>query len=201
MKKFKVFVDMNKEEEYLNEMAKKGHILKKYSAFGRYHFEDGVPQDLQYRMDYRIFNKKSNFLDYVSLFEDAGWKHVYGNRYSGNQYFLPASKHASDDIFSDKESEAKRYERLSKICMQSMVVFIVYFTLVLSSMNFNLSNIFFLTPGLWEMEGIQFWKAFWFEFPFMLMRVFPAIILITMSVVYGVWAYKAKKIYKDLINR
>lgn len=200
MKKFKVFVDLDKEEKYLNKMAKKGHILKKYSAFGRYHFEDGVPQDLQYRVDYRTFNKKSEFLNYVTLFEDTGWRHVYGKRYSGSHYFLPVSEHVSDDIFSDKESKAKRHKRLSGICMQSVLMLMVYVIVVLTSISFNLSNLFFLTPGLWEMKGIRFWKAFWFEFPFMLMRVVPVIILIFMVVLYGIWAYKAKKIYEESIN-
>lgn len=30
MKKFKIFVDMDEEEKYLNTMAKNGYILKKY---------------------------------------------------------------------------------------------------------------------------------------------------------------------------
>ena len=55
MKKFKVFVDINEEERYLNEMANRGYILKKYSCFGRYHFIEGKPEDLHYRVDYRVF--------------------------------------------------------------------------------------------------------------------------------------------------
>ncbi|GAA0720320.1 DUF2812 domain-containing protein [Clostridium malenominatum] len=201
MKKFKVFVDMNEEEKYLNEMAKGGHILKKYSAFGRYHFQEGMPQDLRYRIDYRVFNNKSDFQDYVTLFEDAGWKHVYGTRYSGSQYFLPLSKQPSEDIFSDKESKAKRHERLRENCMNSVAIMIIYFIIVLISINFNLSNLFFLTPGLWGMQGAQFWKAFWFEFPFMLMRVVPQIIFIMMAVIYGVWASKAKKVYEESMKK
>jgi len=34
-----------------------------------------------------VFNSKSEFNDYVTLFEDTGWKHVYGTFYSGSQYF------------------------------------------------------------------------------------------------------------------
>ena len=199
MKKFKVFVDMNEEEKYLNEMAKKGFILKKYSAFGRYHFEKGNPQDLHYRIDYRLFKSKSEFHDYVTLFEDAGWKHVYGTIYSGSQYFLPVSKHASDDIFSDKESKARRHERLSQVCLLNFALMLLYFLIVLISIDFKLENLFFLTPGLWEMEGAKFWSAFWFEFPFMLWRVVPIIVLLILGIVYGIWAIKAKKLYNKLM--
>jgi hypothetical protein len=38
MKRFKIFYDFEKEEKYLHDMAEEGHILKKYSVFGFYHF-------------------------------------------------------------------------------------------------------------------------------------------------------------------
>jgi len=46
---------------------------------------------LNYKIDYRIFKDKKEFDNYIALFEDAGWKHVYGTKNSGNQYFLPMS--------------------------------------------------------------------------------------------------------------
>ena len=111
MKKFRVFVDISEEEKYLNEMANKGYFLKKYSSLGRYHFIESKPEDLHYRVDYRVFKKKDDFDDYVSLFEDAGWMHVYGTYQSGSQYFLPNSSDSTEDIFSDIESKAGRYLR------------------------------------------------------------------------------------------
>ena len=63
--------------------------LKKYSAFGRYHFIDEAPQDLNYRVDYRFFKNQKDLDNYIALFEDAGWQHVWGTTSSGGQYFLP----------------------------------------------------------------------------------------------------------------
>jgi hypothetical protein len=58
MKKFKIFYDFDEEEKYLNGMAAQGYILKKYSIFGLYHFEDtGKPQNPNYRIDYRTFRE------------------------------------------------------------------------------------------------------------------------------------------------
>ena len=84
MKRFKIFYDFEKEEKYLHDMAEEGHILKKYSVFGFYHFEDTKPQNLNYKIDYRIFKSKKDFDNYIALFEDAGWRHVYGTQNSVN---------------------------------------------------------------------------------------------------------------------
>ncbi len=196
MKKFKVFVDINEEEKYLNEMANKGYFLKKYSSFGRYHFIEGNPEDLHYRVDYRVFKKKDDFDDYISLFEDSGWNHVYGTCQSGSQYFLPKSQDSTEDIFSDVESKAGRYLRFMKATILGLISFVVSLIIIFSSMNFNLSELTFLTPGLWDRQGVEFWRAFWFEVPFVLLRTIPPIILIIFTIVYGVWAIQAKRLYK-----
>ncbi len=117
MLKFKFFVDMEQEEEYLNAMAKKGYMLKKYNSSGFYSFIKGTPQDLHYKIDYRVFNKKSDFENYKMLFQDAGWIHVFGTKYSGGQYFLPAKGSNNHEIFSDIESRAARYTRLINQCL------------------------------------------------------------------------------------
>ena len=196
MKKFKVFVDINEEEKYLNEMANKGYFFKKYSSFGRYHFIERNPEDVHYRVDYRVFKKKDDFDDYISLFEDSGWNHVYGTCQSGSQYFLPKSQDSTEDIFSDVESKAGRYLRFMKATILGLISFVVSLIIIFSSMNFNLSELTFLTPGLWDRQGVEFWRAFWFEVPFVLLRTIPPIILIIFTIVYGVWAIQAKRLYK-----
>src|SRR5699024_8384959 len=54
----------------------------------------------------------------------------------------------------------------------------------------------FLTPGLFDMEGIMFWKAFLFELPFALMRAVSPFIFLILAVMF-LYAYsnlnKAKK--------
>ena len=197
MRKFKIFLDMDKEEKYLNEMAAKGYFLKKYSSLGFYHFEKGAPANLNYRVDYRSFSKASDFEDYKALFEDAGWRHVYGTRYGYNQYFLPKEGTADDDIFSTKESKAARYKRLTEACIMSFVLSILYFSVVFSNHGFNFTKIAYLTPGLWQKTGVDFWFAFFFELPFAIFRTVPTILLFLMGVLYAVWALKARKLYKE----
>ena len=199
MKKLKIFVDINEEEKYLNSMANKGYILKNLSIFGRYHFSEEKPQDLHYKIDYRDFKNKNDFDDYIALFEDAGWKHVCGTKSSGNQYFLPQTDESDNDIFSDIESKAGRYLRFRKVMMSCLICFALCIVAIMASVNFNLSELGFLTPGLWDMHGEEFWNAFLFELPFVFMRICPVIIISILTVIYATFAVKAKKLYEKAI--
>jgi len=199
VKQLKFFINLNEEEDYLNKMANQGWLLNKRSIFGRYHFVKNNLQKLHYKIDYRVFKNKEEFNNYVSLFEDAGFEHVWGNNHSGHQYFLPKTQNASMDIFSDKESSAQRYIRLQRNCIFWVMIMITYMMVNFIAVRFDLSELFFLTPGLWKMEGSIFWKAFWFEFPFMLMRVLPIVFFAFIAILNYSWAVKAKKIYKNII--
>ncbi|NLY18732.1 MAG: DUF2812 domain-containing protein [Clostridiaceae bacterium] len=200
MMKFKIFWDFDEEEKYLNGMAAQGYIFKKYSIFGFYHFEPGKPQNPNYRIDYRTFRDRKEYDNYIALFEDAGWKHVWGTKNSGNQYFLPMSEKAGTDIFSDRISAAARYKTLYSICLAHVACFICYLSVVLLCSGGNLSGIAFLTPDLWERTGKDFWSAFFFELPFALFRVVPLIFLAVVAIFYCYWGTKARKIYKLSIN-
>lgn len=199
MKQFRLFINLDKEENYLNQMASKGWLLQKRSIFGRYYFVQRSPQQIDYKVDYRIFSKKEDFNSYISIFEDSGFQHIWGTYYSGYQYFLAINKEVSRDIFSDKESKAQRYIRLQRNCIFLVITMIIYAMVNFIAVKFNLSQLFFLTPGLWEMQGAKFWRAFWFEFPFMLMRVLPVVVLAIVAIWNACLAIKAKQLYEKVI--
>jgi hypothetical protein len=208
MQVFKIFVDLDKEEEYLRDMAEKGYRLGGYSYFGIYTFKSAEPKSLNYRVDYRYFSRKAQFEEYVTLFDDAGWEHIYGTPFSGSQYFLPKPDvKQTEDIFSDRVSKADKYKRLSKICLLSACALLaVLFVDVLMDMEgrgwsaFDFHSLY-LTPGLWERAGQDFLKAFLFETPFAVLRAImktvPTIILAFITILYGYWAFKAWKLYKQ----
>lgn len=199
MKQYRIFADLEKEEQYLNEMASKGYIFKKCVGFVVYHFEKTEPIELNYMIDYRIFSKKCDFESYVSLFEDAGYKHVFGTRNTGGQYFLPKGEEQGE-IFSDRESKAKRHIRLSRSFFASVVVTISYTLGVMVTYKFKISNTLFLTPGLWEREGAEFWRAFLFELPFVILRVMPILLMVALCGFFAFWSIRAKKAYNKVIN-
>lgn len=77
MRKFRGFIDYDKEEKWLNEMYKKGYELESISF--RYKFTPVELENVTVKIDYRIFKNKEN----CALFEDSGWKHLASNKSSG----------------------------------------------------------------------------------------------------------------------
>lgn len=200
MKQFKIIADFDKEEQFLNNMAKKGYYLEKYNSLGVYTFRSVEPQNLCYRIDYRTFSNNAQFENYCTLFQDAGWEHVYGTRRSGSQYFLPIPDRVqTDDIFSDKESKAGRYRRFSAQCFTSLTLMIVWL-IILRPDSWSLWDVrsWYFTNGLWDMPGSLLWKAFLFETPFVILRVTPLLIFLLLVVLYGYWALKARDLYKNI---
>ncbi|MFA9466634.1 MAG: DUF2812 domain-containing protein [Velocimicrobium sp.] len=200
MKKFKIFWNFKEEENWLADMARNGHILRSYSTLGIYTFADETPQNLSYKIDYKLFIKKSDYISYLALFEDAGWQHIWGTKHSGSHYFLSKNKQSGTEIFSDAESANKRYKTLFQICIANLVAWAVYCTALLYVNDFNFPNLVFLTPGLWDKVGVAFWKSFLFELPFAVGRVGLWFILLVMGISYGYWAIKAKKEYDAYVK-
>lgn len=178
MIRLKFFIDFSKEEKWLAEMARQGWELCKV-GFG-YEFRAVEPQEAVIRIDYRMFASQDSFTNYCTLFEDSGWRHIAGSRNSGVQYFkrLPAGSAGSvpsEDIFSDELSRAERYKRIARIWLGvSGAILVILVGMGISGAADLRALIqparFYLTPGLWERSGADFWQAFWFETPFALFR-------------------------------
>lgn len=197
MRKFKLFLDFDKEEKWLNSMAKKGYELE--DKFLRYKFKSTKPQDTVIKIDCRLFRNKKDFIDYCTLFEDSGWKHISGSKSSGTQYFKKTNQNGNDDIFSDKLSKATRYKRLSKIMISFALTYSV--VLVAAADPIVLSAIInpkllYLTPGLWEKQGVEFWHAFWFETPFAIFRGLLLLLPVAFIILYFILAYRSNRLYR-----
>ncbi|MDD7793457.1 DUF2812 domain-containing protein [Clostridium sp. 'White wine YQ'] len=80
-KVFKLFYifDLEKEENWLREMANKGWFFEKVNYLGVYTFIKGPCTDTIYKID---FNKNINDLDeYYDLFSESGWEFIYKIRF------------------------------------------------------------------------------------------------------------------------
>jgi hypothetical protein len=178
MRKFKFFIDCDKEEKWLNEMAKRGYELE--NVFFGYKFRSVKPENSTIRIDYRTFKKKGEFIDYCILFEDSGWKHIAGSKYSEAQYFKRIDMNNEEDIFSDVISKAGKYKRLFDIRMALASTYVLLSVSVISTKfaghinDLSMLNpkLLYYTPGLWERTGVAFWGGFLFETPFAVMRGF-----------------------------
>lgn len=203
MKRIKFFLRFDKEEKWLEYMAGQGWMLTRKSFF--YYFREVAPKAHTIRLDYRERKSAKDFLDYCTLFEDSGWKHIAGTRTSGTQYFLKINDDSTEDIFSDAFSRAGRYKRLSDACLYSAIVFIPILISTESGgwTNFNkmlMPKERYFTPGLWELKGVSFWWAFMFETPFALMRGLSWLLpIIAMLICFG-FAIKSRLLYRAETN-
>jgi Protein of unknown function (DUF2812) len=193
MKKLRFFFDFDKEENWLQKMAAKGWQLE--SVFLTYTFRKTTPDTPLIRMDYHAFYSQSRYQDYLTLFEDSGWKHIAGYKSMGMQYFMRIRDDASEDIFSDTASKAGRYKRVSEMWLSLFVCYIVIFSSFISnsSLMTMLHYIFhpetaFLTPGLWSLTGSDFWSAFFKELPFAFPRIIFPLFFILFVAFYGICA-------------
>lgn len=198
MYKLKFFVDFEKEEKWLKEMASKGYHLKS-TSFG-YRFEKGDPEVTTIKKDFRKFKSQEDFLDYRTLFSDSGWKQLVGTKSSGDQYFKKTNNSVSDDIFSDNTSKAARYKRYSNVSFKLAFAFLpilvaFYVTDIIDFNAFVNPKALYLTSGLWGETGSAFWSAFLFETPFALMRGFLWLFFPLMIVFYLIFGYQSNKLY------
>lgn len=203
MKKYKCFIDYNKEEKWLNEMAQQGYELDS-ASFG-YNFHNIKPENQIIRIDYRVFKNQKDFIDYCTLFEDSGWRHIAGTKYSGAQYFKKIKEDSEDDIFSDVVSKAGRYKRVSNMWLTMAICYLPIIIVLLTQGNIDYNAIthpklLYYTPGLWEMTGSKFWAHFLFETPFALGRGFSWLALLLFIILYFSFAIKAELLYNKAIK-
>lgn len=87
MKKFsKIFFDIEKEEQWLNEQLQKGYRCTNISGLGIYTFEK---TDKRYviRLDYQDYLPKKKLVEYKGIYEDFGWNYIKGPWLSGIRYW------------------------------------------------------------------------------------------------------------------
>ena len=182
MKKFKIFFDIEKEEQWLNEQLQKGYRCTNISGLGIYTFEK---TDKRYvmRLDYQDYLSKKKFEEYKGIYEDFGWNYIKGYWLGGIRYWQKEDDD-QNEIFSDRQSKGNYYKRLMGYLGMLLLAF--------SYLLYSDSGLYH--EGLWSMKGALFWKAFLFETPFVLLKLFPAL----MVVFLGRSFYKAYRKYSML---
>lgn len=208
MRRYKIFwINIKKEEDWISEIIRQGYRLVNVGSYlGYYDFEPCTAETIPpvVRIDYRTFNKKAEYEDYIAIFEDSGWKHIGGTKSSGKQYFEKVSAEigteidteAEQNIFSDHLSKAERNKRISTMWFSLFCAYLPI--LVVFSMNgiFSLSTLLhpkslYYTPGLWEKTGADFVRAFLFETPFAMGRGFSGLIILVLILGYAYFGLKA----------
>ncbi|WP_047986541.1 DUF2812 domain-containing protein [Ornithinibacillus californiensis] len=109
VKKFRLRTapDIEKEEQWLTEMSRKGLHLQKYRFF-TYHFEEDPTKSYKYQIDFRQGPKK----DYFQLYKDAGWEHVTESIGTFHYFRTDATRSDVQKIYSDSQSIQDSFVRM-----------------------------------------------------------------------------------------
>jgi hypothetical protein len=124
----KAFIDYEKEEKWLNEMAAKGLAMTDYS-WCRYAFEETPPGEYTYRLellDNLAVHPESR--KYIQFLEETGVDQVAS--YGRWVYFRKKTADGPFELYSDIDSKIKHYQR----------VFQLWFVLGIAELLIGFSN-------------------------------------------------------------
>lgn len=113
IRKLKLFIHFEKEEDWLNKMAKKGLELVDYK-FGRYYFKKGKPGEYIYRLE--MLDEQPNtekMKEYIQFMEENGIELV--TSYNTWAYFRKKAADGPFEIYTDIPSRIKHYEKIANI--------------------------------------------------------------------------------------
>ena len=101
--------------------------------------EDSSASELHYQIDYRSFNKKSDYVEYKELFAESGWTILSKSRFYSKHIFISTTK---NKIFSDNvslvERDINRY-RVAKL----YAVFFVIQAIIAAALYFHFDYAYF----------------------------------------------------------
>ncbi|MCM3031773.1 DUF2812 domain-containing protein [Niallia sp. MER 6] len=147
------FINLNEEEKWLQDMLMDGWVLKKYDSEEvekcEYEFErmeSNDQKELIYKIDYRLFNRKRDYIEYKSIFEDAGWTILSKNVFYSKHIFYSDSTNEYKEIFSDSDSYKGRDKRKMNGYLLNIVMYIV-FSIILFSLYFQFDKSAFGAGG------------------------------------------------------
>lgn len=193
MNKYRLFVDPEKEEMWINRIQQDGYRLVSNTLDFIYTFEETDEKYIT-RTDYQNHMSKEKYDEYLNIHEEFGWEHIRGGRFGMTQQIWSKIEDGNDTLFSDRDSKINFYKRQMNFTGSLAFLFLIYSFIFEPVTGNNL----FLTSGLWDMQGIEFWRAFLFELPFAIMRFLPAILFPIAAVLFFVSYYKLDQAKKAL---
>lgn len=105
---YRFFIDYEKEEQWVNEMADRGWNLKK-NVVGYFVFEKGTPGQYIYRNEF--VNRKSK--DYFEFLDTMNIECVY--RFGGWAYYRKPKSEGTFELFSDTTSKISYLKSMNRI--------------------------------------------------------------------------------------
>ncbi len=196
----KFFFRFEKEEAWLEAMSASGwHLIS--ASYGYYRFQAGKPEKRVYRIDCRNITKQADLVDYVSLFADSGWTSISPKKNVGSYYFYSLVDQPGKDIFSDITSRAGRYLRMAQLTGISLIPMIPIYGALIATGALKMGSWGYLTPGLWQMTGVEFTRHFLFETPFVVLRAIGWMLPLLVVLACLIFIYCYYRIYRQELTK
>lgn len=202
VRKYRWFLDFEREESWLNDNLQKGYTLIAKNMFGVYHFVEMQNSMKIIRLDFQRIKSAHDFKSYKSQFEEVGWKHIDGKKGNSFHYWIKV-KDKNEKISSDKESFNNIYAKLSSYYATLMLI--LFFTIIFVNQTID-PNPFILNPlkainytNLLSMNGFEFVFFSAWSIGIMIFRVVPIWLLFFIAFKWLIQLLKYKKIEKTLI--
>lgn len=121
IKKRRLFLDIDKEEKWLNQMAQKGYALSDITFMPplTYVFEQNDNEKYIIRIQF-IDEKAYDETEYINLVKEMGAEHV--GRYNKYVYFRRKESLGDFELFTDKESKIAHYNSIIRTLAVIMLV-------------------------------------------------------------------------------
>jgi len=130
--RFFTVADFQEEENWLREQSKKGWKLKKMVPPCFFVFEQGTPEDVIYRLDYK---NNAECKDYMQMLSDYGWE--YAGKCLGWLYFRKPATDVTEqndgELFSDNSSRMGMVEHVMKTRLLPLAI--IFFCCVLPGLS------------------------------------------------------------------
>ncbi|BET53093.1 DUF2812 domain-containing protein [Bacillus subtilis] len=110
-----------KDMKKLSDMASKGWLLDSFAVMG-YKLRKAEPRKLIYSLDYRAVDN-DNLDEYLEIFENAGWEHVYSEYTTHIFAAAPGTK----PIYSDRSTMIDKYKQ-SEYTLRFIILFMLCLT-------------------------------------------------------------------------
>ncbi|MFE6167932.1 DUF2812 domain-containing protein [Viridibacillus arvi] len=202
VRKYRWFIDFEREEKWLNDNLQKGYTLIAKNMFGVYHFVEMQNSMKILRLDFQRIKSAHNFESYKSQFEEVGWKHIDGKKGNSFHYWIK-EKNGNDKILSDKQSFNSVYAKLSSHYATLMLILLCLIMFVNQTID---PNPFILNPlkainytNLLSMNGFEFVFFSAWSIVIMIFRVVPIWLLFFIAFMWLKQFLKYKKVEKILI--
>ena len=125
---YRFYLDYEKEEKWINEMAAQGWNLEKFS-FGRFTFTKGEPRTFTFRNEFIMRMPSNEKVEYFELLRDSGIAIV--NEFGGWVYMKKSADDGPFELYTDSKSKIAYYKGMLNI----------FFLLFLVNVGLGISNL------------------------------------------------------------